>query len=448
MNICSKFKYLFAVIYFTCAVYNYASAIQPDSLSIRDDEFVRIDSIKVTGNETTQEYIIMRELTFKVGETVSGKTLRFNRERVYSLRLFNHVNFQMEEEANLNKLIIDVSETWYIYPIPLLHFQNGDYSKSTYGVNIVYKNFRGRNETLRAAVGLGYDPFYSLAYDNPALDYKSGLGFSFMIFNGNISNKSTNAITIAGEDYSNKMILQNLIVSKRFDQFNLGYFSLGYNYIETPFARYGITASGNRIDRNIYAGLGYYYDSRDLKQYSESGLYAFTSFTYNGIFNEKINYNIFEIDFREYRNIVGNLSGKWRINYRKTFGGVVPYYDYSFLGYTNRVRGHFNDIREGKNYLLTSLELSYPVVREFDFSLKLPLIPEQLTSARIGIYLTSFYDTGDAFDNESSLSLKNMYYGYGFGVTFLILPYYALRFEYAFNGTSKGEFIIATGFSF
>jgi outer membrane protein assembly factor BamA len=420
-----------------------------DLLTLKDDETIKIDSVKIIGNDITLDFIILREITFRSGDITSGKVLRYNRERVFSLRLFSNVDFYINQENAKNILVIDVKESWYIYPLPFLRAQNRDFKKSTYGINLLYRNFRGRNETIRAMMGFGYDPFYSLSYENPALSYKNELGIQITFLYSRPTNKSSSAKSIIGDDFRYKIFSQTFGASKRFDQFNTGFVWLGFDYIETPIALGGISASGGKIDRTLYAGLGYFYDSRDLKQFSENGLYTFARFLHKGFGINNISYNEFEIDFREYRRIYGQLLGRWRFNYRAAFGEVVPFYNYSYLGYEERrVRGHVNDIREGLSYILTSFELGYPIVKEWDLSIKLPLLPEKLTSARIGIYLTSFFDTGNAFKFKEPISLNGFYSGYGFGITVLILPYNAMRFEYALNELGKGEFLIGMGFSF
>ncbi len=441
-------KYIYAIIYFAFSIPNYLSAVETDSLSIKNDEIVKIDSIRIEGNETTKDFIILRELTFQIGDSVSGKTLRFNRERVFSLRLFNQVEFKIEKASDKNVLVIQLTESWYLYPLPMFRVQDGDFKKLTYGVNLSYRNFRGRNESLHAAIGFGYNPFYSLSYENPTISYENGIGLSFAFSYVKSSNKSENAKSIVGEDYTNKMYLQSISLSKIFNQFNIGFLTVGFNYIETPYSIPGITASGKNIDRVPFAGLTYIYDSRDLKQFSENGLYTFVSFYHNGFSTNDISYNLFSIDFREYRKIVDDISAKWRVKYKTAFGNVVPFYDYSYLGYSDYIRGHLHEVREGKSFILTSLEVSHPIVKEWNLHVKIPFLPEKFTSARIGIYLTSFFDTGDAFDRNDQLAIKNFYYGYGFGITFLILPYNAVRFEYAINENGKGEFVIGTGFSF
>lgn len=449
MNLFFQTKYYFVSTMFIILFGNIILfASEPDSLLIRDDETVKIDSIRIEGNETTKDFIVLRELTFQTGDSVSGKTLRFNRERVFSLRLFNQVEFKLEKTADRNILVIQLAESWYLYPLPLFRIQDGDIRKSTYGINLSYRNFRGRNESLRATIGFGYDPYYSFSYENPALSFEDGIGLSFSFSYVKSTNKSENAKAIIGEDFTNKMYLQNISLSKIFNQFNIGFLTMGFNYIETAYSQPGITASGKNIDRVPFAGLSYLYDSRDLKQFSEDGLYTFVSFTHFGFSINDISYNQFNLDFREYRKIFDDLAAKWRFKYRTAFGNVVPFYDYSYLGYSDYVRGHFKDVREGKSFIITSLEINYPMLKEWNFRIKIPFLPEKLTSARIAIHLTSFFDTGDAFDRNDKLAIKNFYYGYGFGITLLLLPYNAIRFEYAFDENGQGEFVIGSGFSF
>lgn len=442
-----KYLFFFPIILFALNSNN-LYAEEADSLIVKDSESIKIDSIRITGNDKTQEFIILRELTFQPGDSVTGKILRFNRERIFSLALFNRVNFIIHKEQNKNILEIRLYESWYIYPIPFLRANNGDFAKATYGINLLYKNFRGRNENIRAMIGFGYDPTYSVLYNNPSLIFEDGIGLTFLASYTKFTNKSISAKKLTGEDFQYKIFSQSISISKRFNPFNTGFVSLGFNYLENPFALKGITASGGKNDRLLFGGISYIYDSRDLKQFSENGLYTLLTYYHKGFGINNINYNEIELDFREYRTLFEQLSGKWRIEYRTTFGNRIPYYDYSYLGFYERVRGHYRDIREGNNFLLTSFEVSYPIVKEWDFSLKLPLLPEKLTSARIGIYLTGFVDAGNTFNNGKPISINQFYSGYGFGLTFLFLPYSAIRFEYALNELGRGEFIVGIGFSF
>lgn len=439
-----KIFYLSIFIFFTNLIF-----ANPDSLFV-DDEVFFVDSIKIVGNETTEDFIILRELTFEPGDSINSSDLQFNRERVFSLRLFNKVNIYPVYRGIHTIIFIDVQESWYIYPVPFIKRKDKSSDKLSYGLNVTYKNFRGRNENLSSVISLGYDPYFLFAYDNPAVDYENGIGMGFSLSFLKSYNKSSFAKSLYEGDFQNKFYSFGTILYKRLNQFNLIYGLGNFQYIETPDKSFpGFSASGQKIDRTISLGIGYMYDTRDLKQFPQDGIYSMIELTHKGFGVNNIIYNIFSFDFREYRPIVNDLIAKWRFALRHTFGDVIPFYDYSYLGYDEYVRGHSNDNREGNNLVISSLEFSYPLLKEFDFSVKLPLLPQQLTSARIGIFITAFADAGQTFMNKQKFKFGDFYTGYGFGITFLVLPYNAIRFEYAIGSReNKGEFLIGTGFSF
>ncbi|MBU2493350.1 MAG: hypothetical protein KJ571_12050 [Bacteroidetes bacterium] len=424
-------------------------ASQADTLSLNNIDPVIIDSILISGNDITEEFIILRELSFTEGDSVNSKSLEFNRERIYSLGIFNFVYFTVINENNFNKLLIDVEEAWYIYPVPFLNIRENKLSRSSYGIALLWKNFRGRNEEVSAVISLGYDPSYFLSYYNPVLIQKYDISMNVDLAYTNFQNKSVTAAKLYGGDFDYNTFVSMLVFGKRLNLFNTVYMAGAYRYFEAPFDSIkNITASGKLSEDYPVFGLGYTYDSRDLAQFAKEGLYTSAKFYFKGFGVNDVNYNVFELDFREYRSISGNLSAKWRVAYRNSFGSTVPYYDYSVLGFDEYVRGHREDDRDGNGYILSSLEIAYPLLKEWDFSIKLPLIPKRLTSTRISIFLSAFGDTGTTFLNENKISINDFYSGYGLGLTLLFLPYNAFRFEYAFDEYKNGEFILGTGFSF
>lgn len=443
-------KYFFGAIlfiFFAGAFSLHAGTL--DTLYVKGDQLVKIDSIKISGNEVTKDFIIRRELTIAEGDSVSEKVIDYNRERIFSLRLFTNVKTFVFQSNQKNVLMIVVEESWYVYPLLYFRSEYSSINSSTVGVTLVYRNFRGRNETIYATAAFGYQPIYRLMYENPAMLYNQDIGIQVDLLYSDLVNKNLAAANLVRSDFKEKIIDNSITLSKRFNQFNMLYATVGFNYVETPYPGVQkITASGTGIDRAPYAGISYNYDSRDLKQFSDNGFYAFSSFTHKGFGINNVNYNILTLDFREYEKIIGDFSAKWRFASRQTFGGTIPFYDYSYLGYEERVRGNFRNKREGNNYILASVEINHPIIKEWDISLKLPLLPRSLTSARVGFYLGAFYDAGTTYNNDQRLSLNQFYSGYGIGFTILVIPYSSFRVEYAINQDRRGEFIFATGFSF
>jgi len=408
-----------------------------------------VDSIKLSGNKTTETFIILRELNFSIGDTLTKQNSIYNRERVYSLGIFNHVYFIPTIVDTKKILTIEVEEGWYIYPIPLIQAKENDLNKLSYGMFLRIKNFRGRNEDLTAAIVLGYDPTYYLSYYNPNIVGKENLFISSTINYSDISNKSPSAEALYGNSFSQKLIGARLTLGKRFGLFNRLSINSGYSYIETPFYIPGINASDDRIDNLVDIGIGFEHDTRDLTQFPKDGIYSSLIYSVKGLGFDDINYSVAWIDFREYRKIFDRLVGKWRFASRLTFGDDVPYYDNSIIGTNEKIRGHYFEKFEGNDYYITSVEFYYPIIEELNVDLTfIPIIPDQLLSYRIGFYTQIFAETGLAKYKYEPFAINKFNSGYGLGITFLLLPYSILRLEVAFDEQFNSQFIFDLGISF
>jgi outer membrane protein assembly factor BamA len=408
---------------------------------------VRVDSISIIGNEITEDFVILRELTFAPGDSIDWEILDYNRERVYSLGLFNHVSV-VPDSINRNIINIAVEESWYIYPLPYFELRDRSWQKISYGFDVIIKNFRGRNETLRGRMTFGYDPSYYLFYDNPNLIQNENIFFSTSLSYRTSRNRSLTAEEIYGGDFDQKFIIGEVGLGKRLNLYNRVAISLYYVYVESPVYFPGISAAEDRIDRVPGIGVGYSYDTRDLVQFPSDGIYANINAQFKGLGLYDVSYQVYNLDFREYRNLFNTFTGKWRLSSRIT-SGDVPYYDYSFLGLGERIRGHFNEQYEGNNLYLGSLELFYPLIKEFKLNLDfVPLLPDQLLHYRFALYTQVFTDAGLIQQKEISVVKDDIHNGYGIGLTFLILPYSIMRLEYAIDEHQNGEFIFDLGISF
>jgi outer membrane protein assembly factor BamA len=420
-----------------------------DTTRYKENYSVVIDSIKILGNKTTKDFIIMRELTFTTGDTLTKKLADYNKERVYSLGIFNQVEVYPITINDENYAVISVEEGWYIYPVPFLELRENDWKKLSYGAILVVKNFRGRNETLSFRGAFGYNPFLELLYYDPYLIRDEDIFFDVSATYGKSRNKSNIAATLFGEDFEQKFISGNIEIGKRFGTYQRLSLNLGYKYVETPFYIKGISASDSRIDHIPYVLALYSYDTRDLVQFPKTGFYGSASIQFNGLGNDDINYQVTRFDLRAYDNIIDDLYGKIRFTTRLTGGRLVPSYDLSFIGFEERIRGHFTEEMEGNNYYLASAELYYPLLKDIHITLDfVPLLPRELLSYRIALYAEMFSDAGATKFKGEPLSLSDFRKGYGGGFTFLILPYNVVRFEVGLDEYHNTEFIFNVGVSF
>ena len=92
--------------------------------------------------------------------------------------------------------------------------------------------------------------------------------------------------------------------------------------------------------------------------------------------------------------------------------------------------------------------MKYPIIKEWLFSIKIPLIPKELTTYRIGIYGNLYANTGATQFKDKPLSTNDFYSGYGAGLIFAVLPYNIASISFALNEYNRGEFIFELGFNF
>lgn len=413
------------------------------------DELLQIDSIKIIGNEKTKDFVILRELTISPGDSVDSEILKFNRERIFSLGIFTRVDLSTTQKSNLNYLIITVEESWYIFPVPFINIPEKTFTRVSYGINLFWVNFRGRDETIKSTLSFGYDPFFSLAYENPLIISSADISFMMGGLYSTPINKSPTADLIHGSSFDYITSYGQITFGKRLNLTNEIFITGGFNYMEAPLESDApVMASGTRIDRAFFIGFSYVFDTRNLKQFANEGYYIIADYIYKGIGNRDIDYSIVGGEIRNYRKVIGDLIFKYRIGGRHTFGKFVPYYDYSILGYGYFARGNRYLVREGHNAVIGSIELGYPLLKEWNFNIDLPIIPNSLTRARIAVIFNIFADAATTFNNGDKIVLNNFNSGYGVGLTFLIMPYVTFRTEVALNEMGKGEFLLESGISF
>lgn len=437
------------LLYILILVFNFNNILpQNDSTVYNEFYKFKLDEILIEGNKITEPEIILREINFSVGDTLTSDIIHFNRERIYSLGIFNHVELIPFERNDSNYLLILVEESWYIYPIPLLELKERSFDKISYGIDLQVKNFRGRNEFFRTRFAFGYDPSFSILYTNPWIDREHNLTLRTEIFYNTIKNRSKEAEKIYGEEFSQKFIGLNISSGKRFDNFNTLSAGISYSHIETPKTNSQITPNNNRVYRVPAISISYKHDTRDLVQFPTNGsLFSIEqSIKWLNLFEN--NYLINNIDYRYYSTIYDKFSGKIRFATRNTSGEFLPYHERSFLGLGERIRGHFTSFSEGDSYYITSFEVKYPLLEEWNISFDLPIIPKELLSYRVAVYVQSFFDAGFTKFNNQSLSAVNIKKGFGFGLTFLVLPYNIGRIEVGFNEFGKTELILDLGISF
>lgn len=411
--------------------------------SVSDKELY-IDTILVIGNRTTKDYIILREMSLKVGDKLTDEALEYDKNRIYSLGLFARVEMFYQALENKGTLFVMVDERWYIFPFPVVGIKDHDWKKFYYGLGIVHTNFRGRNEKISFSFALGYDPFVSLRYINPLIGENFFL--ESKIFYSHVQNKSLLAQG-TGNNFAEIHRGTDWTIGKRLTIFQSVWASIGYQFLSVSDYQVGRTLSPDGRDEVFSLGLGYSYDTRDLREYSRQGTFASAAFVQNGIGKTLVNYHRYSADLREYFLTPLDVTLAGRIFTSIAGGGLIPNYSHVYFGYEERIRGHFRTVYEGESIAGGSVELRIPVIKPVFFILPQVSIPE-FAVWRFAMYAALFADAGEVWYRDQAFALKNFQTGYGFGFHFL-LPYsIVLRTEYAFDQHRKGQFIVDIGASF
>ncbi|MEX2189131.1 MAG: BamA/TamA family outer membrane protein [Bacteroidota bacterium] len=401
-----------------------------------------VRSVRVEGNETTKEFVILREMSSVPGDTLNFSRLMYDENRIYSLGLFNRVEIEHSVEADQADLIVRVHERWYLYPFPVLGIKYGKLANAYYGVGVVHTNFRGRNEKLSSSFALGFDRWVQLMYQTPRLTSTDDILFRTSLSLSRVQNLNPERGLYQQTTYGSQLTL-----GKRYGFYNLIQFSGGYEVWNVSDSIAGGTLTPGGRDEFFNVGVNYTYDSRDVREYPTKGLFLNLVATKYGFGGSMVDFFRYGTDANLFVQLSSDVTVAGRAFGQFSSGGPVPSYRYVYFGYRDRIRGYFSRILEGENLVGGSVELRIPLLLPRYYEFPYSPIPE-FSVWRYGIYAGIFADAGKTWFRSEGYSGRHWYSGFGFGLHFL-LPYsFVVRTEIALNPEGKAEIILDTGVSF
>lgn len=419
-----------------------------DSLLVSQTDFVlppdslfTVHDVVIVGNEKTKPYVLSREMTLKEGDAITAEAVEYDKKRIYSLGLFTRVEIgYIPLQPPAARLVILVSERWYLYPFPLIGIKDRDWSKLYFGGGVTHQNFRGRNEKLYVALTVGYDPTVIFLYRNPLIDaennYFLNAGFRWNV----IRNRSLLAIG-TGQNFDERHLSLSLDIGKRIDLAHILWLSSGYEIVEVTDHAPGRTFSSDGTDAFPFFGVGYTYDTRDLAEYTMYGSFVRATITKYGVPSGTVDFVRYALDFRRFVPLTSQISLAGRFFGDLSAAGQIPTYNRTYLGYNERVRGHFSEIYEGEQQLGVSGELRFMVMEPRYVTVGFIPVPE-FAVWKFGVAAALFGDAAMVWFRNSPFVLQQFVKGYGVGLH-IILPYgFVLRTEYALNEIRQGEFIL------
>ena len=366
----------------------------------------------------------------KAGDIVDWSRLAEDQGRIFNLALFNRVLILAEPEGSGAGLRVVVTERWYIFPVPLLFLNDRDWSKLSYGAALTHMNFRGRAETLSGLFWLGYNPSLRLDYVNPWIGGPLHLFGQFTAYSDRIESKHF------GDDVTERHQGAMLVLGQRHGFHTRVALGLGYKAVSMKPAMPGQTLSSGGTDSFGQATLSYTWDHRDVAAYPHRGWLVLAWLAQNG-FGGVVDYRRLNLEGRGYLPLPGQATMAFRAATTLS-DGAVPVYDRLYLGYSERIRGHFSRVISGENRLVASAALRFPLIPVRYVSLgDLP----QLSNLPLGLGFGLFVDAGWIWMHGDRPKWDTRVLGFGGGLH-LILPYVnVLRLDVAWNESGRAEFI-------
>lgn len=427
-----------------------------------------ISGIVVEGNRQTREKIILRELTFHEGDTLTAdnlyERLERSRQNLVNLGLFNTVallpTFLGPQEVFIT---ITVNERWYWWPQPLIRFADPnfntwwltkDLSRLNFGLELNRFNMRGRNETLSALVQLGYSRRFGLRYKVPAFDHNQQWGAEV-----EGSYREQDEITIG--TLANKRVLLKTPAQNIFRQWHAGAsatlrrthdlrhtWSIFWNDVavqDTVLLRNPeFLSRGSRRAEFLTLGYSVVFDRRDSRAFPLSGSYAKLELQHSGLGPEQ----------PEVTNLQAAVQRSWKKGQRWSFGGSLAgkvsagsgdhYFLQEGLGYGDYMRGYEYYIIDGQHWFLGKANLLFALVKPRTY--RVEAIPfEAFRTLYVAVYLNAFTDQGYVADavNGAANPLANQWQqGYGLGLDLVTSYDQVLRMEWAVNRLAETGFYL------
>ncbi len=417
-----------------------------------------VDTILISGNKSTQDFVIRNELPVMPGDTVKKSELTkikvLIHDNVFNTGLFNYV-YVYDSILPSNRIILKVrvEERWYIWPYPILehadvnftNFLLGEHwNRVNYGAMLMWYNFRGRRDFLKVKFREGYKKQYGVAYLNPYL-FKTRKFAYYLELNLNKWNEIP--IDIAG----NKLVyvagdasLYNDLHAGGFFSYRPTLFSSFYLKMNLHDARLNLpeSAGGQRIKYGDYE-LSYVLDKRNITYFPTSGFFFSVSSSLRSENNGQITktfFRLLKVDMRKYYE----FGNKWYPSFRFFFndfnaGNKLTVLNLDYLT--------SNNIRNYELYVL-------PMRAAFQTELKYNLVPVKIKKLNFiksdkfnkpffSIYTGVYADVGY---RTSCCGITGEKYLYSAGISLYFVTYYDKLIRVAAGINSFNENVVSIDF--
>ncbi|MDX1286006.1 MAG: POTRA domain-containing protein, partial [Draconibacterium sp.] len=147
----------------------------------------KIDSIVINKNWRTRDKIILRELSFKTGETINQQQLERSISQVWNIGNFAQVDYSIDSISPGSHLL-NLTARDALNVVPYVTF-SGNSDEKNINMGFSDKNFLGRNINLYLSGNIGtYKSNYNAQISIPRQLLYKNMTLSFQISNGSANN--------------------------------------------------------------------------------------------------------------------------------------------------------------------------------------------------------------------------------------------------------------------
>ncbi len=457
--------------------------------------FIKISEIEVEGNHRTKDKIIIRELDFNIGDSLSTRTekkllpiqtgekrflssdscellqrLKYSRENIINTKLFLTVDLYLEViNEETYKLKIDVQERWYfwVFPIVKLDYPNfndwlldPDLDLINTGLFMSHNNLWGLSHQGSIIGSWGSSQSAGIGYYIPWIGKGEKIGLRI----GSIY-KNSAVVEYAAMDNNRQMlykkgsILEVVALSTltiRPGLYDYATLKIKSYYTQISDSLYSLTNNflpynkTNLFSIDLY--IDYYYDSRNNRAYPLEGNYlkAFIEKKGLGIISHDVDYFFYGIDFHFYQKLSDKFYTAEMFKLSKSSSQNIPYYYKQTLNSgKDFIRGYdYYSLRGDEKYFFRG-NLKYELIKpRIKKARKEKYAESKFRNLPYAFYLNALTDAAymvDRFDEGNNSYLNKWLYSWGLGIDFITYYDLVLRFEYILTNTNTHGFYIGFG---
>lgn len=480
----------FFVLPFVAAAQNKdGSVMLPDTLPY---DHIIIKEAKVTGNDLTKEWLITRELDFKIGDTLQstpiGKgidfslkrfapgdsselslRLKYSRENLVNTNLFLTVDISIEQILdNEYRLLINVTERhyWWLFPVVKLNAPNFnewlrdiDLSAVSMGLFFSHNNLFGTSHqtSLVGYVGKSYAAAWGYRIPWIGKGKKTGLTFGAAyenLYTVEYGCDSLNKREMLYDNNSRQVIKLGATINLRPGLYNYGTIKVSGEWVGVSDSLFALApeylAKEKKSNTSLSIYADYAYDSRNSKSYPLYGNYlrGFVNKVGIGLISKDVDYFFYGIDFHFYQQLGKKFYVAEMFKLENSAGEGHPYYyQLNMTQKKDFLRGYDLYTLKGDQMYFFRSNVKYELVQPSLKKAKNGDDKNKFKNLQYAFYLNLFADAGYVVDkySENTQYDNKILYSWGLGIDFVTYYDMVLRFEYAFTSIGTNGFFFGFG---